>query len=169
MALRPAAAIPLALLFLAAPAVGQAEEREPLAIFEMGGAASWGLKGGSSFGPSVAVETTPIPDVLELEGGVTTLFSRGQTEWDADFLFKKPWTLSNTVEVMAGIGPEWAHTVTRSGTNDELAAEAALDFMFWPWASRKYGLYLEPSYDYGFGHDHEQSLGISGGLLIPLY
>jgi hypothetical protein len=155
-----------ALLFLAVPAL--AEGSEPSAIVELGGAASWGLKGGSSYGPSFAVETTPIPDVLELEGGVTTLFSRGQIEWDADFLFKKPWTLSDSVEVMAGIGPEWAHTVTRSGVSDTVAAEVALDLMFWPWPSRKYGLYLEPSYDYGFGHDHEQSLGASMGLLIPI-
>lgn len=154
------------LLFLAAPAF--AEDSEPSAILELGPAASWGLKGGSAWGPSLGAEVTPIPDVLELEGGISTLFSRGQTEWDADFLFKKPWTLSDTVEFMAGIGPGWTHTVTHSGTTDQLTAEAALDFMFWPWPSRKYGLYLEPSYEYGFGHDHEQSLGLSLGLLIPI-
>jgi len=157
----------VALLLLVTPAFAQ-EEKEPSAIIELGGAASWGLKGGSAYGPTLAVETTPIPDVLELEGGVTSLFSRGQTEWDVDFLFKKPWTLSDTVEVMAGIGPEWAHTVTRAGTTDTFAAEVALDFMFWPWPGRKYGLYLEPAYDYGFGHGHEQSLGVSLGLLIPI-
>jgi len=155
-------------VFLTGSAFGQTEEKEPSAIFEVGGSAQWGLKGGSSFGPAAAVETTPIPDVLELEGGVTTLFSRGQTEWDADFLFKKPYILSDTVEFMAGIGPEWAHTVARGSTTDTVAGEAALDFMFWPWPERKFGLYLEPSYDYGFGHDHEQSVSISGGLLIPI-
>jgi len=156
------------LIVFAIPTFAHAEDSEPSAIIELGGAASWGLKGGSSFGPSFAVETTPIPDVLELEGGVTTLFSRGQTEWDADFLFKKPYTLSDTVEFMFGVGPQWAHTITRGGTSDTVAAEAALDFMFWPWPARKFGLYLEPSYDYGFGHGHEQSLGISAGLLIPI-
>lgn len=156
------------LIAFAIPTFAHAEDSEPSAIIELGGAASWGLKGGSSFGPSFAVETTPIPDVLELEGGVTTLFSRGQTEWDADFLFKKPYTLSDTVEFMFGVGPQWAHTVTRGGASDTVAAEAALDFMFWPWPARKFGLYLEPSYDYGFGHGHEQSLGISAGLLIPI-
>jgi hypothetical protein len=105
---------------------------------------------------------------LELEGGVTTLFSHGQTEWDTDFLFKKPYTLSDTVEFMFGVGPEWEHTVSRGDTNDSIAGKAALDFMFWPWAERKFGLYLEPSYDYGFGKGHEQSLSISGGLLIPI-
>jgi hypothetical protein len=153
---------------LAGPAFGEPEEKEPSAIVEIGGAGSWGLKGGSSFGPSVAAETTPIPDWLELEGGVTTLFSRSQTEWDADFLFKKPYTLSDTLEFMFDVGPEWEHTITRAGTTDIVAGEVALDFMFWPWAERKFGLYLEPSYDYGFGHGHEQSLSVSAGLLIPI-
>jgi hypothetical protein len=147
---------------------GQVEEREPSAIVEIGGAGGWGLKGGSAFGTDFSVETTPIPDWLELEGGVTTLFSRGQTEWDTDFLFKRPFTLSDAVEFMFGVGPEWEHTVTRQGTTDTIAGEAALDFMFWPWSERKLGLYLEPSYDYGFGHGHEQSMSVSAGLLIPI-
>ena len=85
-----------------------------------------------------------------------------------DFLFKKPFDLSDTVEFMFGVGPEWEHVVTRGSTTDTVAAEAALDFMFWPWADRKFGLYLEPSYDYGFAHGHEQSVTIAGGLLIPI-
>jgi hypothetical protein len=157
-----------ALIVSVGSARGQAEEKEPSAIFEAGGAGQWGVHGGSSYGPSIAVETTPIPDVLEVEGGTTALFSRGQTEWDTDFLFKKPFTLSDTVEFMFGVGPEWAHITTHSRSSDTVAGEAALDFMFWPWAGRKFGLYLEPSYDYSFAPGHEQSLSISGGLLIPL-
>ena len=153
---------------LCGSAFGQAEKEEPSAIVEIGGASQWGLKGGSSFGPSLAAETTPIPDVLELEGGITTLFSRGQTEWDADFLFKKPYTLSDNLEFMFGVGPQWAHVVAHGGAGDEIAGEAVLDFMLWPWPGRKYGLYLEPSYDYGFGRGHDQSLSISAGLLIAI-
>ena len=149
-------------------AFGQVEEREPSAIVEIGGAGGWGLKGGSAFGTDLSVETTPIPDWLELEGSVTTLFSRGQTELDTDFLFKKPFTLSDTVEFMFGVGPEWQHTVIHGGTRDAVAGEAALDFMFWPWAERKFGLYLEPSYDYGFEHGHEQSVSVGAGLLVPI-
>ncbi len=149
-------------------AIDQAEEQEPSVIVETGGAAGWGLKGGSAFGTDLAVETTPIPDWLELEGGVTTLFSRGQTEWDTDLLFKKPYTLSDSVEFMFGVGPEWQHTVAHASTTDSVAGEAVLDFMFWPWPERKFGLYLEPSYDYGFGRGHEQSVGVSAGLLIPI-
>src|ERR1700678_2012815 len=112
------------LLLIASSAHGQIEDKEPSAIFEVGGAGQWGLKGGSSYGPSVAVETTPIPDVLEVEGGTTALFSRGQTEWDTDFLFKKPFTLSDTVEFMFGVGPEWAHVTTHGVSSDTVAGEA---------------------------------------------
>jgi hypothetical protein len=97
----------------------------------------------------------------------TALYSKGQTEWDTDFLFKKPFTLSDTVEFMFGLGPQWAHVTTHGRSSDTVAGEAALDFMFWPWRNRKLGFYLEPSYDYTFAHGHEQSLGVSGGLLIP--
>jgi hypothetical protein len=158
----------LGALIFAGNAAAQSEGSEPSAIVEIGGASEWGLKGGSAYGTDLSVETTPIPDWLELEAGTTTQFSPGQTEWDTDFLFKKPFTLSNTIEFMFGVGPEWEHTVTHSSTTDTVAAEAALDFMFWPWAERKFGLYLEPSYDYGFGHGHEQSVSISGGILIPI-
>jgi hypothetical protein len=100
-----------ALLLFAGNAFGQAEDKEPSAVAEVGGAGEWGLKGGSNFGPTTAVEVTPIENWLELESGVTTLFRHGQSEWDTDFLFKKPYTLSDTVEFMFGAGPEWAHAV----------------------------------------------------------
>jgi len=156
------------LLLIAGNAFSQAEDKEPSAIIEIGGAAQWALRGGSSFGPTVAAEVTPIENWLELESGVTTLFSRGQREWDADFLFKKPYTLSKTVEFMFGAGPEWAHTIAHGKITDSIGAEAVLDFMFWPWPERKFGWYLEPSYGYSFGSGHEQSLGFSAGLLIPI-
>ncbi len=59
----------------------------------------------------LAVEVTPIENWLELEAGITPLFSRHHsTEWDTDLLFKKPWTLSKKAELMVGVGPEWVHT-----------------------------------------------------------
>jgi hypothetical protein len=147
----------------------QSDEKEPVAILELGGAGSGGFHGGSSSGgPTIAAEVTPIENWLELEGGVTALFAKGSTEWDTDLLFKKPWTLSRKVEFMAGIGPEWAHTDENGATHNSLAGEAALDFMFWPAKKHKYGWYLEPAYDYSFSHGHEQSVGLSGGLLIAI-
>jgi hypothetical protein len=160
----------LAIIVLACaePALAQSA-REEIATLEVGGAAEQSLKGGgASFGPSVAIEVTPIENWLELEAGTGPLFQHGQTEWDTDFLFKKPWTLSKTVEFMAGVGPEWAHTVAGSKTTDTFGAEAALDFMFWPWGKSRFGWYLEPSYGYSFASGHEQSLAVSAGLLIKI-
>jgi hypothetical protein len=70
----------VALLLFAAAA--SAEEKEPFAVLQLGAAGEWGLPdGGSSFGPTAAVEFTPIKNWLVIDTGVTSLFSRpGQTE-----------------------------------------------------------------------------------------
>jgi len=89
-------------LFCAGNAIAQEVEKEPTAIVELGGATDWSItEGGSSFGPTVAVEVTPIENWLELEAGVTPLFRRHSTEWDIDLLFKKPWTLSKKADSTA--------------------------------------------------------------------
>jgi hypothetical protein len=41
-----------------------------------------------------------------------------------------------------------------------------LDFMFWPWAGRKFGWFVEPSYSISKGN--EKSLAVSVGLLIAI-
>jgi len=163
-------AILIAFLFLfPACALPQSVDKEPAAIVELGGAANWNVKdGGSGFGPTVAVEVTPIEKWLELEAGVTPLFSRHTTEWDTDLLFKKPWTLSKKVEFMIGVGPAWVHTTKYGVTTNSVSGEAVLDFMFWPSAKHRFGWYVEPGYEYNFGRGHEQSLGVSGGLLIAI-
>ena len=160
----------MAALFLCTGnAFAQSVEKEPAAIVELGGAANWNVKdGGSGFGPTVAVEVTPIEKWLELEAGVTPLFNRHSTEWGIDLLFKKPWTLSKKTEFMVGVGPEWVHTNEYGRTPNSISGEVVLDFMFWPSPKRRFGWYLEPSYEYNFGRGHEQSLGISGGLLIAI-
>lgn len=160
----------LASLFLwVANVSAQSVEKEPIAVVELGGATETILQNGtSSFGPTAAVEVTPIENWLELEAGVTPLFARHSTEWDTDLLFKKPWTLSKKAEFMLGIGPEWVHSAKYGITTNSVAGEAVLDFMFWPWKKRRFGWYLEPGYEYNFGRGHEQSLGISGGLLIAI-
>ena len=73
--------------------------------------------------------------------------------------------MSDTVEFMVGVGPEWTYTTAGVG---KIGAEVALDFMFWPWPGRKFGWFLEPSYSYSFSSGHEQSLGVSVGLLVPI-
>ena len=157
------------LLLIAAAAYAQSADKEPVAILELGAAASHTINTrGAASGPSIAIECTPIKDRLELEAGVTPLFSAGATEWDTDLLFKKPWTLSRKAEFMAGVGPEWVHTSHAGMGVNALAGEAALDFMFWPARRHKFGWYLEPAYDHGFVYAHDQSFGITGGLLIAI-
>lgn len=159
------------LLLGCASAFAQSADAEPkeIAVVELGAAAGGNItSGGSNVAPTAAVEVTPIEKWLELEAGVTPIFTRHSTEWDVDLLFKKPWTLSKRVEFMAGIGPEWVHLRQNGVTANSIAGEAALDFMFWPSKKRRFGWYLEPGYEYGFGRGHEQSVGLSGGLLIAV-
>lgn len=161
-----------AVVFLCpAHAFGQGtNNREPVAVVEFGVAPSRNLKeNASSFGPTVAVEVTPIEKCLELEAGVTTSFGRRSTEWATDLLFKKPWTLSPKVEFMVGIGPEWIHTRESGMTKNSVGGEAVLDFMFWPGRKHRFGWYLEPGYEYNFGRGHERSIGMSVGLLIAIH
>jgi hypothetical protein len=121
----------IALLFCSRNALAQSGDKEPTAIIEVGGAIAVNAKDATpSAGPTLAVEVTPIENWLELEGGMTPLFSGHSTEWDIDLLFKKPWTLSDKVEFMAGAGPEWIHTSEQGKTTDSPGAQVALDFMF---------------------------------------
>jgi hypothetical protein len=83
-------------------------------------------------------------------------------------LFKKPWTLSEKVEFMFGVGPEWIHTSKYGMTTNSIGGEVVLDFMFWPSPKHRLGWYLEPGYGYDFGRGHERSVGISAGLLIAI-
>jgi hypothetical protein len=150
-------------------ALAQTGDKEPAAVIELGPAASRSLtEDQSSFGPTVAVEITPIEDWLELEAGVTPLFRRHSTEWAIDLLFKKPWTLSDTKEFMLGVGPEWIHSNAFGIKRNSVGIEVAADFMFWSSRKHRIGWYLEPSYDYKFGPGHEHSLSITGGLLIGI-
>jgi hypothetical protein len=149
--------------------LAQSAEKESAAVLELGGAAARSLtEGHSAFGPTLAVEVTPIENWLELEAGVTPLFRRHSTEWSTDLIFKKPWTLSPKMEFMLGIGPEWIHTNAYGSKMNSVGIEVAPDFMFWSSKKHRFGWYLEPSYDYKFGSGHEHSLGISGGLLIAI-
>jgi len=138
----------------------KAEDKEPSAVVEIGGAGEWGLGGGSGFGPSAALELSPIKSLL-LEVGVTPLFSGGHAEWDTDLLFKKSFDLSKTVEFEPGIGPAW-------NGGGKIAGEVSFQFMIWPSPERKLGYFVESSYSYSFSNGHEQSLGMSVGLLIAI-
>jgi len=154
------------LLLLSGSAFAQAIDGEPAATIEAGGAVSREIGGGSSAGGDLAVEFTPVENWLEIEAGTAGLFTRHSAEWDTGVLFKKPWTLSRTAEFMVGAGPEWVHTRERGVSTNACAGAFALDFMFWPKGQHKVGWFLEPEYDYMFGHGHKRSVGLSFGLLF---
>jgi hypothetical protein len=143
---------------------------DPSVILELGAATSWNTIGGAaSFAPNLAAETTPIENWLEIEAGVSPFFTRNATEWDTDFLLKKPWTLSSKAEFMLGVGPEWVYFRQNGTTSNSIAGEVAGDFMFWPTGRHHFGWYLEPAYDYNFMAGHQKSIGMSAGLLIGLH
>jgi hypothetical protein len=168
--------------FLFLPAYGQtspgkssghlqaaSEDKDPAAILELGAATSWNFSGGAAaFAPNLAAEITPIENWLELEAGVSPFYTRNSTEWDIDLLFKKPWTISRKAEFMLGVGPEWVHLKQNGKASNSIAGEVAGDFMFWPKSKHRFGWYLEPAYDYSFVRGHQQSVGMSGGLLIGI-
>jgi hypothetical protein len=159
-------------IFLATPAHAQDSQvdKDPAAILEIGAATSWTVSGGAaSLAPNFAVETTPIENWLEIEAGVSPFYTTHATEWDTDLLFKKPWTLSPTAEFMFGVGPEWVYLKQNGRTTNSIAGEVAGDFMFWPARRHRFGWYLEPAYDYSFARGHQQSIGMSGGLLIGIH
>jgi hypothetical protein len=102
-------------------------EPEPAAIVELGGAAGRDFKSdGSSFGADLALEFTPIERWLEIEACTTPLFRRHSKEWDTDLLFKKPWTLSEKVEFMLGVGTDWIHTRAYGVTANAIGGEVVL-------------------------------------------
>lgn len=156
-------------LLYAGSAFAQSTDKESAAVLELGGSGAWSFKDSkSSFGPSPAVEVTPVEHWLELEAGVTPLFRRRATEWNTDLLFKKPWSLSKKNEFMLGIGPEWVHSNSYGIRTNSVAGEAVLDFMFWRSEKHRFGWYLEPAYEYNFARGHEQSVGMTAGLLIAI-
>ena len=158
-----------ALSLLAGEVQAEDKERESIGELEIGVAGEWSLPGGrSSFGPSAAIELTAIQDRLEIELGVSPLFANGQTAWGTELIFKTPVFSFDNMVVTFGLGPGWQHKVGGGGATNTLVGEVQLDFQFWQLPERKLGWFVEPSYGYSFGAEHEQSLGVTVGLLIAI-
>jgi hypothetical protein len=96
--------------------------------------------------------------------GGAKLFRRGTSEWENEIVFRKPFTLSETTELMVGLGPVWSKA---RGENGKVGTTFVADFMFWLSPERKYGWLMEPSYSVNPGN--ERSLAVSVGLLIGLH
>src|SRR5436305_14234243 len=140
-------ALGIAIALLITPSLAAAEEKEkekePLAVVSLGPAGEWGFPGGKfSRGPSAAVEFSLIKDWVEVEIGGAKLFRHGISEWEADVVFRKPFTLSETAEFMIGLGPMWTKA---TGEGGKLGTTFMADFMFWSSPQKKYGWFVEPS------------------------
>jgi hypothetical protein len=148
----------------AAPSTTANEEGRSI-VFEAGWAAEAAKgEGFQARGATFAFEVTPVEDRLEIECGLDAIRTHGSTETSVDVLFKKPWTLSKTVEFMAGVGPELIHASGPDGATF-WGLSAAADFMFWPKA--RTGWYLEPAYEVDFrGGTTRQGLSMAAGLII---
>jgi hypothetical protein len=144
----------------------QAEEKEPTAVIKFGVEGERTIPGGAfNFGPTTAVEFTVIKDWLSIEVGGASLFTRAPTEWEGQVIFKKPFDLSQKVELMVGAGPSWSYA---KGETGKTGATFMLDFMIWPQVERKFGWFVEQSFTYSLSKDHEKSLSLSVGLLIAI-
>ena len=144
----------------------RAEEKEPTAVIKFGIEGERAIPGGAvNFGPTTAVEFAVIREWLSIEVGGASLLTRGPTEWEGQVIFKKPFDLSKTVELMVGAGPSWNYA---KGETGKTGATFMLDFMIWPQVERKFGWFVETSYTYSLSKDHEKSLSLSVGLLIGI-
>ena len=157
------------LLLAASAQAGEKKEKEAAAELEIGAAVEWAIPGGGTgFGGSIGIEYTLIKEWLEVELEVSPLFGAGRADWDTELIFKKPFEVSDKLEVMPGIGPAWLYTVSHGQSSSSLGAVALLDLQIWPTPERNFGWFIEPSYTYDFGREHEQSIGVTFGLLIPI-
>ena len=114
-------------------------------------------------GPAVGIEIEPIENWLEVELGASIYRSQGATDWELELPFKKPFRLSDTIEVMPGLGPTWAHT---PGGPTVWGSEAVIDLFFW--GSKRFGWYLEPSYGITFGNGNKKSAALTAGFFFAI-
>jgi hypothetical protein len=159
---RRARTIGFTFMLLLVAGAASAGEKEPAAVLELGAASTWDVGGGFTFGPSAALEFEPIKNDLVIEAGFTPFFDKGgRADWDFDFLFRHPFDLSNKVEFEPGIGPTWA-------SSGQFGAQASFEFMIWPWQERRFGWFVDPSYSVSFAPGHQQSVGLTIGILIGI-
>lgn len=158
------------LLLVASGALAEEKEKEHQSsvVVELGGGGEWDVHGGAgAYGPNVALEFEVIEHWLEIETGVSPRFEHGESEVEFELIFKKPFELSESMEMVLGAGPVWVHH-GHENPRDSIAGEASITFVYWPEEKHKVGYFVEPSYSYNFGEGHEQAVGAKAGLYIGL-
>jgi hypothetical protein len=143
-----------------------AEEKEPALVFEMGGGGEFGFRGGTSYGPEIGLEYTIIKRWLEVETSVNPLFRRGQAEIGTDFIFKKPFQITDRLEFLIGAGPEWIHRTNKEP--DSVAGVAITELVYEILPERHVAVFVQPAYSYDFGKGHEQAISVTAGLHIGI-
>jgi hypothetical protein len=131
-------------------------------VLEIGPAAEWPLQGDTpNYGANIAVEREVIDGWLEIEFGMSGLWTAGRGELSWDLLFKKPFTLSPTVELMAGAGPSFSQPTNGAAGTASIAF--ALDLMVWP--QQRVGWFVEPTFSVTPGTG-QTSVGATAGILF---
>jgi len=159
-----AAGLCLTLAFGANGACAQ-DDREHALVLQIGPAGEWPFNDRANFGGMFAVEKTVIEDWLEIEVGLTGLGTTGRTELSGDILFKKPFRISPTFELMVGVGPSFSRTLNGEDQSTTVSAALSLDFMFWP--TKDLGWFVEPTWTIN-PRNGQQSFAASVGLLIGI-
>ncbi|HVT09046.1 MAG TPA: hypothetical protein VHO67_16415 [Polyangia bacterium] len=104
------------------------------------------------FGAAAFVEVEAIDEWLELELGAQILATAPGREASLDLVLKKPFRVTERLEVMTGLGPTVIQTSGAGETRTAWGIEAAVDFMYWP--AGRVGFWAEPAYE----------IVLSGGL-----
>jgi hypothetical protein len=142
-------------------------EEEHALVVEVGATTERELSEGSTHvGPAVGLEIEPIENWLEVELGASTFHSGGARVWDLDLAFKKPWRLSETVEVMPGLGPTWEHANGAAQPTSTWGAEAVVDWFFW--RNRRVGFFVEPAYGVALSDGHRKSVTVTAGFFAAI-
>lgn len=114
-------------------------------------------------GTNLMVEWDAIENWLELEVSASVLTADRGVAVPIDVIIKKPFRVTRTFEIMIGVGPEVVQvTGIKNGTY--VGGQAALDLMFWPY--RRFGLWVEPTYDLVFYAGISHGIGCTGGLMV---
>jgi hypothetical protein len=69
---------------------------------------------------------------------------------------------------LAKVTPHSKQNQRLSSRDPARTVEDGLEWMIWPSADRKFGWFVEPTYSYSFSRGHEQSIGVTTGLIIAI-
>ncbi len=165
-ALRAVIIATLALIYFAAELASAEEESGHELELQVGGAGEWSLDGEhSNFGVALGAQYTPVANWLELEVEFSALGTNGHPEYEGEFMFNKPFEISPTVEIEAGVGPSLTRTVKGPDKGTAVGVEFGLELNFHPFRNKRLGWYIEPSWSIT-PRNGEKSVGATTGLLI---